>query len=285
MDNERIGAFIRMLRREKGLTQKDLAAALGITDRAVSKWERGLSAPDIALLEPLGKVLEISVTELLRGGRSTSKAEAEQQTQAVLDYSQRQLSRQVGAVRRRYLLVSAAMLLAVALICVVALWRGGWLCVEAQVPSPSGHRLTVYNRQMNSGFTLRRGTSFLLRYADGGSLRVNYGDCRFGGAWWSPDGTQLVLQLHYPEGTRLALLDDSHVNLNVLLATAVRQAGLVEKGCEEPDFRFLQWSADGSSLLIFYTCEGQSGTQSRGYFWFHVAQGYVEGVLRLESTS
>ena len=113
MDNERIGAFIRMLRREKGLTQKDLAAALGITDRAVSKWERGISAPDIALLEPLSKVLEISVTELLRGGRSTSKAEAEQQTQAVLDYSQRQLSRQVGEVRRRYLLVSAAMLLAV----------------------------------------------------------------------------------------------------------------------------------------------------------------------------
>lgn len=283
MDNERIGAFIRTLRREKGLTQKDLAAALGITDRAVSKWERGISAPDIALLEPLGKVLEISVTELLRGERISAKPEEEQQTQTVLDYSRQQLSRQVGAVRRRYLLASAAVLLAVALLSAVTLWHGGWFYVEAQLPSPNGHRLTVYNRQMDSGFTLQRGTSFILRYADGGSLRVNYGDCRFGGAWWSPDGTQLVMQLHYPEETYLALLDDSHVNLSVLLATAVRRAGLVENNREEPEFRFLQWSADGSAMLIFYSCRESFGTENRGYFWFHVAQGHVEGVLRLEN--
>ena len=57
MDNQRIGEFIRQLRKEREMTQKDVAEVLHITDRAVSKWERGLNAPDIALLEPLAQVL------------------------------------------------------------------------------------------------------------------------------------------------------------------------------------------------------------------------------------
>jgi len=51
MDNQRIGTFIRELRKEKGMTQKDLAEHLHITDRAVSKWERGICAEDGGLHE------------------------------------------------------------------------------------------------------------------------------------------------------------------------------------------------------------------------------------------
>ena len=50
MDNLKTGAFIKSCRKEKRMTQKELADRLHVTDRAVSKWERGLSAPDIALL-------------------------------------------------------------------------------------------------------------------------------------------------------------------------------------------------------------------------------------------
>ena len=53
MEHEKIGAFISLLRKEKGLTQKELAAQLNVTDKAVSKWERGLCYPDISLLSPL----------------------------------------------------------------------------------------------------------------------------------------------------------------------------------------------------------------------------------------
>ena len=56
MDNNnfsKMAAFIAILRKEKGLTQKELAAHLGVTDKAVSKWERGLNCPDIALLTDL----------------------------------------------------------------------------------------------------------------------------------------------------------------------------------------------------------------------------------------
>ena len=59
------GQFLNQLRREKGWTQKDLAERLYVSDKAVSKWERGLSLPDVALLLPLAGALGVSVTELL----------------------------------------------------------------------------------------------------------------------------------------------------------------------------------------------------------------------------
>lgn len=67
MENQVIGAFIRKKRKELGLTQKDLAKKLCITDKAISKWERGLSCPDIGLLKELSLILGVSVNELLSG--------------------------------------------------------------------------------------------------------------------------------------------------------------------------------------------------------------------------
>ena len=52
VNKERLGDFIGSERKNLGLTQRDLAAALHVTDKAVSKWERGLSYPDVTLLEP-----------------------------------------------------------------------------------------------------------------------------------------------------------------------------------------------------------------------------------------
>ena len=69
MDKEKTGQLITELRKEKGLTQKQLADALNVTDKAVSKWERGLSFPDISMLEPLSELLDVSIMELLAGKR------------------------------------------------------------------------------------------------------------------------------------------------------------------------------------------------------------------------
>ena len=69
MDKEKTGQLITELRKEKGMTQKQLADALNVTDKAVSKWERGLSFPDISMLEPLSELLDVSIMELLAGKR------------------------------------------------------------------------------------------------------------------------------------------------------------------------------------------------------------------------
>ncbi|WP_346675916.1 helix-turn-helix transcriptional regulator [Enorma phocaeensis] len=58
---------IKSLRERRGLTQRALADAVGVTDKAVSKWESGRGLPDISLVEPLSSALGISVAELLTG--------------------------------------------------------------------------------------------------------------------------------------------------------------------------------------------------------------------------
>ena len=65
MDNIKVGQLILQLRKEKGLTQQQLADRLNISNKAISKWECGVSLPDTVLLIPLANLLDVSVTELL----------------------------------------------------------------------------------------------------------------------------------------------------------------------------------------------------------------------------
>jgi transcriptional regulator with XRE-family HTH domain len=61
------GAIIRELRERNNLTQAELAEKLNVSDKTVSKWETGKGYPDIALLEPIAEVFNVSVTEILSG--------------------------------------------------------------------------------------------------------------------------------------------------------------------------------------------------------------------------
>lgn len=67
MDHEKIGALIRALRQERQMTQGALAQAVGVGNKAVSKWERGLGCPDVSLLPDLSKTLGVDLERLLAG--------------------------------------------------------------------------------------------------------------------------------------------------------------------------------------------------------------------------
>ncbi len=67
MDQKKIGQLIASKRKDKGLTQEQLAEMLGVTNKAVSKWETGKSMPDVAIIQALCKILGITVTTLLNG--------------------------------------------------------------------------------------------------------------------------------------------------------------------------------------------------------------------------
>ena len=69
MDQLKIGRFIAECRKEEKLTQMQLAEKLNITDKAISKWERGIAMPDSSIMLDLCAILGISVNELLNGGR------------------------------------------------------------------------------------------------------------------------------------------------------------------------------------------------------------------------
>ncbi len=73
MDTYITGAVIKKLREEKGLTQSQLADIIGVSSKAVSKWETSKGLPDISLIESLGKALGVSVAELLSGETVTNR--------------------------------------------------------------------------------------------------------------------------------------------------------------------------------------------------------------------
>lgn len=118
MDNLQFGAFVARLRKERNMTQKDLADALHITDKAVSKWETGKGFPDVKLLEPLARALGVSLVELMRGERLETDAlpisEAEQVVSQAMNRSQQ-------TTARRYLKLFTALLTGIGVLCLLRL--------------------------------------------------------------------------------------------------------------------------------------------------------------------
>ena len=119
MDNERFGAFIAQLRKDLGLTQKELADKLNVTDKAVSKWETGKGFPDVKLLEPLAQALGISLVELIQGKRQ----EADTLTVAEADAAVSQaMGQSEKTTARRYLRLFRWCLTAVCGLCLLFGW-------------------------------------------------------------------------------------------------------------------------------------------------------------------
>lgn len=84
MDLKKTGTLIAELRRQKSLTQKELAAQLGVTDKAISRWETGKGFPDVSILDRLANTLGVTITEIVNGERSNPENNAGESDQAVL---------------------------------------------------------------------------------------------------------------------------------------------------------------------------------------------------------
>ncbi len=77
MNQQEIGKFIAKCRKEKNLTQIQLAEKLGVTDKSISRWENGKTMPDMSLYEPLCRILDIHISELLYAKRMTNSDKIE----------------------------------------------------------------------------------------------------------------------------------------------------------------------------------------------------------------
>lgn len=75
MDCSKVGKLIYDLRREKGMTQKQLADAMNISDKAISKWERGMGCPDVSLLQDLSGILGVNIEKILSGDLEPNSVE------------------------------------------------------------------------------------------------------------------------------------------------------------------------------------------------------------------
>lgn len=121
MDNEKMARFIAEQRKIKGMTQKELAEKLSVTDKAVSKWERGLSCPDISLLSTLSNILEVSLSELLNGEKSriSETADAEEIVGTTLQYAHTVTKSKSKIIRSLFAVSISALFLLAIIVCLI----------------------------------------------------------------------------------------------------------------------------------------------------------------------
>ncbi len=142
MDKAEFGAFVAENRKELGLTQRELAERLHVTDKAVSKWERGLSYPDVTLLEPLAEAFGLGVTELVSCRRRQEPWAEEvpawdaagngSEIQSLLDISGESLRAERKRGRRRTILLAALAVLLLAALVTLAVVRGRSRTTESE---------------------------------------------------------------------------------------------------------------------------------------------------------
>ena len=116
MDPKKTGTIICDARKNMNMTQKELADKLYVSDKAVSKWERGLCFPDISVLIPLTEILNISLYDLLRGERM-KKSEVEETLKNTISYSNNELKRN----KKKYTIISSIIVLGVVILSVLSL--------------------------------------------------------------------------------------------------------------------------------------------------------------------
>lgn len=92
----KIGRMIAELRKEKGMTQAELAEKMGVTDKAVSKWERDLSFPDISTIPKLAEILNITVDELMQGETDAGGKRSDGKSKDIADIALKGVSLAMG---------------------------------------------------------------------------------------------------------------------------------------------------------------------------------------------
>lgn len=105
MNQEKIGKFIAELRKEKNMTQQELADKLGVTDRAVSHWENGRRLPDYSLLKDLCEILSISINELFSGEKISNedyKEKADNNLMDALENSSFSLQEKIAYYKKKW---------------------------------------------------------------------------------------------------------------------------------------------------------------------------------------
>lgn len=131
MPKQSIGEFIAILRKANGMTQRDLADKLSVSDKTVSRWERDETAPDISLLPVIADLFGISVDELLRGERMTEavRTEEAEKVQARSEDSVKRLLRR----SKNQLMMSIFIALGVALLGIVAAMAINYAALRASL--------------------------------------------------------------------------------------------------------------------------------------------------------
>lgn len=268
MDNVKTGALIREARTARGMTQKQLAEALGVT-----------------------------VLELIRGEHDESAApEAEAAVRVILDYSRSELRKRLRRLRERHLFAVVLTLLIIAAAAYYVLVVRGAAFVVDRVSSPDGASTAViYDRHVDhNGLDVPHANSVAVLAGDEArSWSACLDGCKYVDAAWSPDGKKFVLVVEgwsKPGITSLWLYREggfSDHNFYFNLAHGLYVSELARYGFKlieydiDLNIYFVQWAADSESMLLYYTFPGVDGIDHDGYFWYDCASGEIKDIYEL----
>ena len=113
MDQIKIGTFLKLLRKEKNLTQEQLAEQLGVSNRTVSRWENGNNMPDISLLSEIAEFYDVSIPELIYGERKSEnmREEAKEVAETMSNYAKAEKETLVKSIRNMSLIGLIALII------------------------------------------------------------------------------------------------------------------------------------------------------------------------------
>ncbi len=132
MDAEKFGRFVADRRKNLNMTQKDLAAKIQVTDKAVSKWERGLGFPDINTIEVLADALEVSITELMKSETTNANTVAEETVDNVIQIAKTDIEERHKIII--YTFAGTTILISILEILLGINWDADKLQIQADIP-------------------------------------------------------------------------------------------------------------------------------------------------------
>ena len=228
MDPKRTGNFIALLRKERGLTQKELADLLHVSDKAISRWETGKGFPETSLLMPLSNVLEVSVGELLSGERMVQE-QIKQRTDQVI----------VQSIRRSERSTSVAICSAVCSVALVLLVLA-WIILSA----PKDISAMDFINSSDIYMLYPLGKDNTEPHTEYGGLI--YQELDGGYAYDSPDGKQRYVFTYIPELSGEPVLSYMHCSVegSSLFGVAVGESTLVKKNAVlgvEKDYSLMEY--------------------------------------------
>ena len=178
MDQIKIGAFIAANRKEHGLTQVQLAEQLGVSNKSVSKWERGVCLPDVSLYQPLCGILDITLNEFFAGEKLSEEMQIQQTEKTIMEVSMKG-KREVGKLKKW--LIAAGVIALVAVLGVLyffykaggfyqdMIWKASVRSGEMQVAEMAAGTdgILLYNWKADQAYQYVR---LDLSYYEGGAL-------------------------------------------------------------------------------------------------------------------
>ncbi len=150
MDMQKIGSFLAALRKERNLTQDELGAQIGVTNKTISRWETGSYLPPVEMLQTLGDTFGVSINEILNGERISDgnyKDISEQNIKSALTKSDSVIAKHRKIMNWVIAVVVAALYITISLITLK--WQYTWIiwavyCVYRTVESIIIYRLNVH---------------------------------------------------------------------------------------------------------------------------------------------